>query len=147
MFRFFCCCYYCIYICIYGVGHIFLFVFCIIKSRGAVFHQWETSGLSPSRHSWYLDRLIRLGLWVNPLFLNGLKSKFLGHNIQFWYTLLVISLLFLHADMYQDGDFKWTDKSKITFSNYGTGWPRNTENTWDCGQIYTGGFFPLSLHL
>ncbi|MEQ2275125.1 hypothetical protein XENORESO_021066 [Xenotaenia resolanae] len=42
--------------------------------------------------------------------------------------------------MYQDGDFKWEDKSKIQFSNYGAGWPRNTANLWDCGQIFTGNY-------
>ncbi|XP_015231842.1 PREDICTED: macrophage mannose receptor 1-like [Cyprinodon variegatus] len=44
------------------------------------------------------------------------------------------------SDMYQDGDFKWTDKSKVEFSNYGAGWPRNTIDTWDCGQIFTGNY-------
>lgn len=41
-------------------------------------------------------------------------------------------------DKDQDGHFKWVDKTEITFSNYGAGWPRNTENFWDCGQIFTG---------
>ncbi|KAM7392700.1 hypothetical protein PAMA_007697 [Pampus argenteus] len=37
----------------------------------------------------------------------------------------------------QDGEFRWADKTGVTFSNYGSGWPRNTEDTWDCGQIFT----------
>uniref|UniRef100_A0A3P9LRE2 C-type lectin domain-containing protein n=1 Tax=Oryzias latipes TaxID=8090 RepID=A0A3P9LRE2_ORYLA len=37
-----------------------------------------------------------------------------------------------------DGVFKWVDKTDTTFSNYGPGWPRNTEGSWDCGQIFTG---------
>ncbi|KAF3849178.1 hypothetical protein F7725_015675 [Dissostichus mawsoni] len=40
-------------------------------------------------------------------------------------------------DKNQDGDFKWVDKSPITFSNYLPGWPKNTVGTWDCGQIFT----------
>lgn len=41
-------------------------------------------------------------------------------------------------DKDKDGVFKWVDKTEITFSNYGTGWPRNTADFWDCGQIFTG---------
>lgn len=41
-------------------------------------------------------------------------------------------------DMYKDGEFKWVDKSAITFTNYGPGWPTNTVDAWDCGQIFTG---------
>ncbi|XP_023136670.3 macrophage mannose receptor 1 [Amphiprion ocellaris] len=44
------------------------------------------------------------------------------------------------SDMYEDGVFKWVDKSAIQFSNYGSGWPKNTEKMWDCGQIYTGNY-------
>ncbi|XP_005917437.1 macrophage mannose receptor 1 [Haplochromis burtoni] len=44
------------------------------------------------------------------------------------------------SDKDQDGHFKWVDKTEITFSNYGAGWPRNTENFWDCGQIFTGNY-------
>ncbi|XP_030005898.1 macrophage mannose receptor 1 [Sphaeramia orbicularis] len=42
--------------------------------------------------------------------------------------------------MYLDGHFKWVDKSDIEFSNYGPGWPRDTANLWDCGQIFTGNY-------
>lgn len=48
----------------------------------------------------------------------------------FWFVM--------SPDKDQDGDFKWVDKSLITFSNYGAGWPRNTAGLWDCGQIFTG---------
>lgn len=41
-------------------------------------------------------------------------------------------------DKDQDGDFRWVDKTEITFSNYGPGWPINTKDSWDCGQIFTG---------
>lgn len=41
-------------------------------------------------------------------------------------------------DKDQDGHFRWVDKTEVTFSNYGPGWPRNTDNIWDCGQIFTG---------
>nr|XP_020506487.1 macrophage mannose receptor 1-like [Labrus bergylta] len=41
------------------------------------------------------------------------------------------------SDKDQDGDFRWVDKTQITFSNYGPGWPQNTANVWDCGQIFT----------
>lgn len=41
-------------------------------------------------------------------------------------------------DKDQDGAFRWVDKTEITFSNFGPGWPTNTANVWDCGQIFTG---------
>ncbi|KAF7670463.1 hypothetical protein LDENG_00124860, partial [Lucifuga dentata] len=44
------------------------------------------------------------------------------------------------SDKDQDGVFRWVDKTAISFSNYGPGWPRNTENIWDCGQIFTGNY-------
>ncbi|CAG5867752.1 unnamed protein product [Menidia menidia] len=44
------------------------------------------------------------------------------------------------SDMDQDGAFRWVDKSEVTFSNYGAGWPKNTANMWDCGQIFTGNY-------
>ncbi|XP_047200502.1 macrophage mannose receptor 1 [Hippoglossus stenolepis] len=44
------------------------------------------------------------------------------------------------SDKDQDGDFRWVDKSAVTFSNYGPGWPRNTAGVWDCGQIFTGNY-------
>lgn len=40
--------------------------------------------------------------------------------------------------MDQDGHFRWVDKTEVKFSNYGPGWPQNTANIWDCGQIFTG---------
>lgn len=40
--------------------------------------------------------------------------------------------------MDQDGHFRWVDKTEVKFSNYGPGWPHNTANIWDCGQIFTG---------
>ncbi|CAJ1070748.1 macrophage mannose receptor 1 [Xyrichtys novacula] len=44
------------------------------------------------------------------------------------------------SDKDQDGTFKWVDKSPITYSNYGPGWPHNTAKIWDCGQIFTGNY-------
>ncbi|KAM4528248.1 uncharacterized protein PAE49_000185 [Odontesthes bonariensis] len=44
------------------------------------------------------------------------------------------------SDMDQDGSFRWVDKTEVKFSNYGAGWPKNTANTWDCGQIFTGNY-------
>lgn len=46
------------------------------------------------------------------------------------------------TDKDQDGHFRWVDKSEVTYSNYGPGWPQNTANIWDCGQIFTGGNAP-----
>jgi len=45
----------------------------------------------------------------------------------------------LSPDKDQDGSFRWVDKTEVKFSNYGDGWPKNTADTWDCGQIFTGG--------
>ncbi|KAK2888177.1 uncharacterized protein [Channa argus] len=44
------------------------------------------------------------------------------------------------SDKDQDGVFKWVDKTMVTYSNYGSGWPRNTPGLWDCGQIFTGNY-------
>ncbi|XP_068609207.1 uncharacterized protein [Brachionichthys hirsutus] len=44
------------------------------------------------------------------------------------------------SDKDQDGEFRWVDKSEVTFSNYGSGSPRNTPNMVDCGQIFTGNY-------
>ncbi|KAK7896517.1 hypothetical protein WMY93_021842 [Mugilogobius chulae] len=44
------------------------------------------------------------------------------------------------SDMYKDGEFKWVDKGGFDFSNFQTGFPKNTEHFWDCGQIYTGNY-------
>lgn len=41
-------------------------------------------------------------------------------------------------DKDKDGSFRWVDKTEVQYSNYGPGWPRNTANLWDCGQIFTG---------
>lgn len=50
-------------------------------------------------------------------------------------------------DKDQDGSFRWVDKTAITFSNYGSGWPKNTANLWDCGQIFTGRINELIRHV
>lgn len=50
-------------------------------------------------------------------------------------------------DKDQDGVFRWVDKTQITFSNYGPGWPVNTANLWDCGQIFTGRIYILNWHI
>ncbi|XP_026210251.1 C-type mannose receptor 2, partial [Anabas testudineus] len=44
------------------------------------------------------------------------------------------------SDKDKDGVFKWVDKTPVTFSNYGSGWPKNTIDVWDCGQIFTGNY-------
>ncbi|XP_057709681.1 C-type mannose receptor 2-like [Corythoichthys intestinalis] len=42
------------------------------------------------------------------------------------------------SDKDQDGTFRWVDKTISWYKNYGLGWPKNTPDLWDCGQIYTG---------
>ncbi|XP_007252805.3 macrophage mannose receptor 1 [Astyanax mexicanus] len=44
------------------------------------------------------------------------------------------------SDMAQDGAFKWVDNTDIQFSNWNSGFPKNTEVYWDCGQIFTGNY-------
>ncbi|KAM9450976.1 lymphocyte antigen 75-like [Clarias gariepinus] len=44
------------------------------------------------------------------------------------------------SDMDQDGSFRWVDKTNIEFSNWSPNFPKNTDNMWDCGQIYTGNY-------
>ncbi|KAM6975835.1 uncharacterized protein LKV04_015092 [Tautogolabrus adspersus] len=66
------------------------------------------------------------------LFINGKLPDFHQVDIpDIWIGL---------SDKDQDGDFRWVDKTAITFSNYGPGWPQNTANSWDCGQIFTGNY-------
>lgn len=44
------------------------------------------------------------------------------------------------SDKDKDGSFRWVDNTEVQFSNYGTNWPQNTPNLWDCGQIFTGNY-------
>ncbi|KAM6984695.1 C-type mannose receptor 2-like [Aplochiton taeniatus] len=44
------------------------------------------------------------------------------------------------VDSNQDGTFKWVDNTDITYSNWSPGFPKNTANLWDCGQIFTGNY-------
>ncbi|XP_023194031.1 macrophage mannose receptor 1-like [Xiphophorus maculatus] len=91
--------------------------------------------------TWYeaLNKCSAMG--AHLLFINSQEEQFfINAKLPDFHQVDIPDIWIGLSDMYQDGDFKWTDKSKITFSNYGTGWPRNTENTWDCGQIYTGNY-------
>lgn len=101
------------------------------QPRRAVLHQRQTSRLPPSGHSRHLDWFIRFPTCYTVFF-----SHFL-------FTLGKCPLLLTHShwcppDKDQDGHFRWVDKTEVTFSNYGPGWPKNTANMWDCGQIFTG---------
>ncbi|XP_062340567.1 macrophage mannose receptor 1 [Osmerus eperlanus] len=44
------------------------------------------------------------------------------------------------SDKDQDGTFQWVDKNPITIPNWSPGFPKNTANLWDCGQIFTGNY-------
>ncbi|KAK0140767.1 C-type mannose receptor 2 [Merluccius polli] len=44
------------------------------------------------------------------------------------------------SDKDVDGTWAWVDRSSLTFTNWGSGWPRNTATIWDCGQIFTGNY-------
>ncbi|KAL0965895.1 hypothetical protein UPYG_G00287370 [Umbra pygmaea] len=44
------------------------------------------------------------------------------------------------SDKDKDGTFKWVDNTDIPISNWKSGYPMNTVNLWDCGQIYTGDY-------
>lgn len=44
------------------------------------------------------------------------------------------------SDKDKDGDFRWVDKTTPNFTNYGSGWPKNTADAWDCGLIFTGNY-------
>lgn len=106
-----------------------------MQSRRAVLYKWETPRLSPCGHSWYLDWIIRY--WNNG------NNKCFVVNMNYVSTHCPICVITL-PDKDKDGEFKWVDKTAITFSNYGPGWPRNTEVLWDCGQIFTGDTSTLS---
>ncbi|XP_035247102.1 macrophage mannose receptor 1 [Anguilla anguilla] len=44
------------------------------------------------------------------------------------------------SDKNQDGTFQWADNDAISYTNWNLNFPRNTQNVWDCGQIYTGNY-------
>lgn len=62
-------------------------------------------------------------------------------------SFVIIFRPVMSPDKDQDGSFNWVDKSKIEFSNYSPGWPKNTANLWDCGQIFTGRIRTLNMTL
>ncbi|KAM3599721.1 uncharacterized protein V6R79_010309 [Siganus canaliculatus] len=65
-------------------------------------------------------------------FINGYLPDFHQVNIpDLWIGL---------SDKDQDGSFRWVDKTAVEFSNYGSGFPQNTVDSWDCGQIFTGNY-------
>ncbi|XP_014906843.1 macrophage mannose receptor 1 [Poecilia latipinna] len=91
--------------------------------------------------TWYEAVTKCSAMGAHLLFINSQEEQFfINGKLPDFHQVDIPDIWIGFSDMYQDGDFKWTDKSKITFSNYGTGWPRNTEDTWDCGQIYTGNY-------
>jgi len=84
--------------------------------------------------------------WTSPTsgsvyqVLDTLTSLCLCDSCDLWNVpfFSFVSRFVMSPDKDQDGEFKWIDKSPITFSNYGPNWPQNTADSWDCGQIYTG---------
>ncbi|XP_034047429.1 C-type mannose receptor 2-like [Thalassophryne amazonica] len=76
--------------------------------------------------------LLRINSQEEQYFVNGKLPDFHQVDIpDMWIGL---------SDKYEDGKFTWVDRSPITFSNFGPGWPRNTAGLWDCGQIFTGNY-------
>lgn len=53
-------------------------------------------------------------------------------------TNLGVVFMNYNTDKDQDGTFRWVDKTALEFSNWSPNFPQNSENLWDCGQIYTG---------
>ncbi|XP_074546917.1 uncharacterized protein LOC141805663 [Halichoeres trimaculatus] len=77
-------------------------------------------------------RLLIINSQEEQFFINGRLPDFHQVDIpDIWLGL---------SDKDQDGHFRWVDKTDITFSNYGSGWPQNTVGVWDCGQIFTGNY-------
>ncbi|XP_068430349.1 uncharacterized protein [Clinocottus analis] len=75
------------------------------------------------------------------LIINSQEEQFfINGNLPDFHQVDVPDIWIGLSDKDQDGDFKWVDKSPVTFSNYGPSWPKNTAGTWDCGQIYTGNY-------
>ncbi|KAJ8402327.1 hypothetical protein AAFF_G00368160 [Aldrovandia affinis] len=44
------------------------------------------------------------------------------------------------SDKDHDGTFQWVDKTPITYANWNPNFPQDTDQYWDCGQIYTGNY-------
>nr|XP_040053507.1 macrophage mannose receptor 1 [Gasterosteus aculeatus aculeatus] len=81
------------------------------------------------------------GMGAHLLVINSEEEQFfVNGNLPDFHHVDVPDIWIGLSDKDQDGEFKWVDKSPITFSNYGPGWPKNTAATWDCGQIYTGNY-------
>ncbi|XP_036973174.1 macrophage mannose receptor 1 [Acanthopagrus latus] len=75
------------------------------------------------------------------LIINSQEEQFfINGNLPDFHQVNVPDIWIGLSDKDQDGSFNWVDKSKIEFSNYGPGWPKNTANLWDCGQIFTGNY-------
>ncbi|GLD55459.1 macrophage mannose receptor 1 [Lates japonicus] len=75
------------------------------------------------------------------LIINSQEEQFfINGNLPDFHQVDIPDIWIGLSDKDQDGVFKWVDKTAVTFSNYGPGWPRNTANLWDCGQIFTGNY-------
>ncbi|XP_049459415.1 macrophage mannose receptor 1 [Epinephelus fuscoguttatus] len=75
------------------------------------------------------------------LIINSQEEQFfINGNLPDFHHIDIPDIWIGLSDKDQDGHFKWVDKTEVTFSNYGPGWPRNTEHFWDCGQIFTGNY-------
>ncbi|TNN53351.1 Macrophage mannose receptor 1 [Liparis tanakae] len=91
--------------------------------------------------TWYQALTQCTAMGAHLLIINSQEEQFfINGKLPDFHLVDVPDIWIGLSDKDQDGEFKWTDKSPITFSNYGPSWPQNTADTWDCGQIYTGNY-------
>ncbi|XP_041666073.1 macrophage mannose receptor 1 [Cheilinus undulatus] len=81
------------------------------------------------------------GMGAHLLYINNQEEQyFINGKLPDFHQVDIPDIWLGLSDKDDDGTFRWFDKTDITFSNYGPGWPRNTEDVWDCGQIFTGNY-------
>ncbi|RVE65935.1 hypothetical protein OJAV_G00121150 [Oryzias javanicus] len=91
--------------------------------------------------SWHEAYLRCSHMGAHLLIINSEEEQFfINGNLPDFHNVDIPDIWIGLSDMVQDGVFKWVDKTDTTFSNYGPGWPQNTEGSWDCGQIFTGNY-------
>ncbi|XP_047425524.1 macrophage mannose receptor 1 [Mugil cephalus] len=101
---------------------------------------------------WFVSNINRLTTWheasnaceemgAHLLIINNQEEQFfINGKLPDFHQVDIPDIWIGLSDMYKDGDFKWVDKTTTKYSNYGPGWPRNTQGSWDCGQIFTGNY-------
>ncbi|XP_056147018.1 macrophage mannose receptor 1 [Lampris incognitus] len=91
--------------------------------------------------TWYEAQTKCLDLGANLLIINSLEEQyFINGQIPDFHQVDIPDIWIGLSDKNEDGKFRWVDNSEMTVTNWGSGWPKNTANLWDCAQIFTGNY-------